>query len=177
MAVEPCERQMRKIIFAGLAVLMIIGFFRLSRKDQGEVLETSQRAAGVAGKMIGSGYELLTEKARGLDPNSTETQLRDAKRDLEVEKAKAQGSGKSAEKVKEIQTQIDRLQSALEVRDLKNQIDARISEAAKAKENAEKTTDQVKEALHRMDAGFRALQDKLDEAQHAFTEADHKLKG
>ena len=167
---------MKKILLGALAILMVIGFFRLSRKEQDQVIQTGQSAAGAAGKMIGSGYELVAEQAKALSPDSTEAQLEKAKKDLEDAKAKAKGKNESDPHIKEIQAQIDRLQSAITVKSLKQQIDDKVTSAAKAKENTEKTIDQVKDSLHKMDEGFRSLQQKLEDAQKAFSEADKKLR-
>jgi chromosome segregation ATPase len=79
-------------------------------------------------------------------------------------------------KLDSVKEEIDRLQAALTLKNLKDQMDTRVSDAMKLKENAEKNYQDVKEKLALADADYQDLQKKLATAQAAYDGTSEKIR-
>ena len=131
---------MKKILIIGLLVAAGIGFYRLSPKDQKQVSETGSAAVGAMGKVMGSAWSALRDQAKGLNSDSDVVVLEKTKADLvkvrdDLERKDAKGN-KSA--IEQINLQIDKLDSAISVKNLKRSMDEKVEAASKLKENSEK---------------------------------------
>lgn len=166
---------MRKILVLALVVLAAIGFFKLSSKDQQQVLDTGQNAAEAAGRVVAGGYHALFDQAEKLNEDSPEAKLKATKADLEDAKNKAEAKGDSKTTIDRLKDQIARIQAALDVQSIKKDLDDKVATASKTKENAEKNVDDVKKNLSALDAGYQALQTKLDEAKKAYADAEKRF--
>ncbi len=167
---------MKKLILLVAIVAAIYGYYKLSPREQQHVIETGKSAADVTGKVFTSAYNGVLERVRDLDAQSSKDDLHRAEKDLETAKAKAKKGEANKETIDHLQAELDRIRAAVNVQEIKKQIDERVAIAAKAKENAERSLDEVKDRLHKADGPFRLLQARLVEAQKAYDAAASRFK-
>jgi len=168
----------KKILILALAAVTIIG--GCDQKQQDDAIAQGRVAVNKAGDAVGKAWTATVDEANKLTDGSASRELEAAKSSLEsmrdkMSKIKAPTSLDDL-KLDSVKEEIGRLQAALTVQNLKADMDARVKDAMQAKENAEKSFDDVKAKLQQADSQYRGLQEKLNQAQKMYDSASDKVK-
>ena len=162
------------------AACLIVLATGCEKKDQDAALAQGQVAFSKAKQMAGGFWKSACAEADKLSADSGKSALESAKTQLESARdrlshiqAPSELDGLKMDSVKE---EIQRLQAALTVQNIKEETDRRVKDAMTWKENAEKTVDEVKAKLAQADAEYQDLQKKLHDAQATYDDASTKVK-
>ena len=168
----------RILALSSLALLALTA--GCDQKDQDNAMAQGRTAMSKAADFASGAWKSACEKANKLTEDSGKPALESAKAQLEAARDKLSKIKTPTSvddlKLDSVKGQIDRLEAALSVQKLKAEMNARVDDAMKAKDNAVKTVDDAKAKLEAADAQYRGLQRKLDAAQSAYDSASEKVK-
>lgn len=126
-----------------------------------------QEAAHRVASAAGDAWKSLADQVSKLSPDSAMSALEDARKSLE----KATADLKPGEKLEAAKSEIERIQAAIDLQDLRRQADEKLAEAQKLKENAGKTMDEIRERLESADRTYQELKDHINGAEMMYQEA------
>jgi chromosome segregation ATPase len=163
--------------FICLTAIVLVG---CEKKDQDAAMAQGQLIASKAQTIAGNAWQSARDAASKLSADSGSAALQSAKSQMEALQGKLSQvkapTGLDGLKLDSVKEEIQRLEDALNIQKLKTEMDEKVREASNAKENAEKTADDVREELRRADAEYRDLQDKLNRAQSAYNDASQRAQ-
>ncbi len=169
---------MKGVIVVGLCLIGLAG--GCEQKDQDAALAQGKIALNTAEAFAGDAWKSACESANKLTADSGRPALESAANQLQgIESQIKQLKDRSRLddlKLEDVKRQLQRIQAAMNVQSIRAQIDERVESAKRAKDNAEKSYDDVKAKLDEADREYKGLQQKLGEAQDVLDSATAKVK-
>ncbi len=128
------------------------------KKDQDAAMAQGRMFASKAQDMAGSAWKSVSEQAQKLSADSGKSAIESAKSQLESVrdrmshiKAPTEIEGLKLDTVKD---EIQRLEAALTIKNLKSQMDKRVEDAQKMKDNAQKSVQEIRDKLSQAEMPF-----------------------
>jgi chromosome segregation ATPase len=169
-----------KLITSLSVAVLVAGLTGCDHKDEDAALAQGRSVFSKAVDLAGGAWKSACDRAQKLSANSGKSTIEAAKSQLEAVQEKMSHikapSNLDGLKLDSVKEEIQRLQAALTVKNLKEQMDERVKDAMKLKENAEKSAKDVQDRLAQADAQYQDLNKRLDEAQSAYNSAAAKVK-
>lgn len=148
-------------------------------EQRDDLTAKGQEALTSAGSAIKSACGSLAEEARKLNSHSSEEALRSARDragELVGKLSKIEAPSELERlRLDSLREQVSRLDSALTAQNLRRQWEAALKEANHGKEMAAKDLEEARRALRDKDGSFKALDDRLLEAERAYKNACNRL--
>ena len=170
---------MRKELGMAAAALLLFSV-GCDKKSQDAGLAQGQAAVAKAGDLAGTAWKSAKDQAARLTSDSGKSAIEAAEAQLVALRDKLSSiktpSVLDSLRLDSIKEEIQRLQAALELQNLKKEMDIRVKNAMTMKGNAEKSYHDVRNKLTQVDAEYQDLQKKLHSAESAYDNAAEKVK-
>ncbi len=157
--------------------LVLIPFLMLGCTDQqrdevaAQSSDLGRQAVSKVASVAEEAWKRAQDQASKLDSHSAADALQSAKDQLE----RAKDNLQPGKRLEEAKAEIERLRAALDVHKLQKEMDDKVAEAQRLKENAGKSLDDVRQKLDEADQTYRDLKNRLDGAESAYDSATTKV--
>jgi chromosome segregation ATPase len=174
---------MKPIPFALLTLLVLTGCQsddRDAAMAQGEAAMAHGEAALTKVKGIAkTAWLSASQEAQRLSTDSSRAAIESARQKLAEAQAELANlkmpSKVDALRIANLEEQAARLEAALDVQKLREQLDAKVQQAMATKQNVEQTADDVKNRLAEADRTYQDLRKQLDQAQREYDSAAQRV--